>query len=233
MRQSRSLSVTILLAAALVGATVAGHAFGEGPQSTNARFTLVSRQDTRAVAPGTTIEWEARVRVAGSGNAGLALVSFDLVQDDGNPELFDFPPGERAPSGMDAFDRPAGFANPSEDPWGSGYGGTPVGPEGRRNLAQIGGAQNTFGVAPQCLGPEQDICMGQDANVARGIGQSASGQLVARGSFSAPSTPGTYRVRVSEVVASLLARVNVAPQPSIVVPASVRVVDDELSFTVR
>jgi hypothetical protein len=171
--------------------------------------------------------------VSPKNNGGLALFSFDLVQREGNPMSIDLPPGDPARGDMEAFDRPAGFTNPVEDPWGSGYGGVPVVENGRKNLIQIGGAQNTFGVAPHCLGPDADVCTGQNTDVVRGVGQSDGGVMLATGSFQAPPIPGTYVLRIRSAVANTLRQPGVSPRP-MVRPARVILADGgEFSFTVH
>jgi len=194
---------------------------------------LTSPQADQSVAPATEIRWSVHATVSRQNNGGLALFSFDLVQDEGNPTSIHLPPGDPATGEMEAFDRPAGFTNPVEDPWGSGYGGAPVFEDGLKNLIQIGGAQNTFGVAPPCLGPDADVCMGQNTGVVRGVGQSDGGVMLATGSFQAPSIPGTYVLRIRSAVANTLqqpsasTRLMVRPTPVILTDGG------EFSFTVR
>lgn len=184
------------------------------PAPVRVEFLIGSQQAGSIVAPGTPINWFVFARVLPGDHEGLALFSLDLVQHPENPQTFDLPPGDPAPSTLASFDRPAGFTNPSEDPWGSGYGGTPVGRPGARDLVQIGGAQNVFGQAPPCFGPQADVCMGQDVNVESGIATGPGLTLVASGSFLAPATPGTYALRLANGVANVLDEVNVAPAAS-------------------
>ncbi len=168
-----------------------GGALGQGTVS----FDLASPQDGARVAPGARVEWTITVRVSADDNLGLALACVDLVQDPNNPELFDLPPAPGAPPGMEGFDRPWGICNPG--PSGSGYGGTPIGPVGERNLIQVGGAQNTLG-AP--LGP-----IGLDTDAEAGVGQGPGGQPLAGGEFRMPSTPGMYTFLIVRPRASTLA----------------------------
>ena len=175
------------------------------PENGAVELKLHALQQSQTVAPGEQIDWTIRAFVSEEANNGLALISVDLEQDPANPELFDIPPGDSAPAGMEDFDRPDGLTNPVQgDPWGSGYGGIQAGDEGQRNLSQIGGSQNTFGVRGPCLGPNQDVCLGQDVHVDEGVGQSLSGQVMATGSFNAPATNGTYTFYIESAIANTL-----------------------------
>ena len=100
------------------------------------------------VDPGTPISWRITVGVTASGNDGLALISVDLVQN----TLVDLLPG--APlAEMVNFDRPNGICNLDSVGTGSAFGGTQVaGASGGQDLIQIGGSQNTFGVAGEAMG---------------------------------------------------------------------------------
>ncbi len=171
------------------------------------------------VTPGQTIEWTITAAVSTGDNQGLAMISTDLVQDAGNPELFDIPPGNRG-LGMEDFDRPAGISNPGAG--GSAYGGTQVGAPGEMNLAQVGGAQNTFGVAGADIG--------QDCVVDPGVGH--GGQVIATGSFSAPATHGAYSFSLQSAVANVLDTVNPPPAWSPVSPAIIAMGSPSISFTV-
>ncbi len=178
---------------------VVGFACALGTSGTRAdglvSFDLASPQDGARVAPGARVEWTITVRDSVDDNLGLALACVDLVQEPNNPELFDLPPAPGAPPGMENFDRPWGICNPG--PSGSGYGGTPVGPAGERNLVQIGGAQNTLG-AP--LGP-----IGLDTDAETGVGRGPGGQVLAEGEFRMPSTPGVYTFLIVRPRANTLA----------------------------
>jgi len=144
-------------------------------------------------------------------------VLVDLVQAAGNPAQLDLPQAGAAPAGMEGFEMPAGISNPL------GYGGTPSGPAGAMNLKQIGGAQNTFGVPGGSFG--------LDVNVDGGIGQAAP-QMIASGSFAAPSTPGMYQFRITNGVANTLDSVNAAPAFSPASAATVVMGSSTISFTV-
>ncbi len=129
-------------------------------------FDLSSPSDGQEVVPGSIIQWTITATVSTDDNFGLALVAVDLVQDPFNPELFDIPPGI-PPAGMEDFDRPNGISNPDPGGPGSAYGGTQIGTPGAMDLAQIGGAQNTFGVIGDGIG--------LDTQVDSGVGQSPGG----------------------------------------------------------
>jgi hypothetical protein len=174
---------------------------------------IVSPQAGATVSAGATVEWGILGRILPGDHQGLALFGVDLVQHPGNPVRFDLPTGSRAPSAVADLDRPLGFANPDpSDPWGSAYGGTPIERAGGRDLVQIGGAQNVFGVAPPCFGPAQDVCMGQQASPRAGLLTGQTFQLLASGSFQAPSSPGVYTLRLENGIANVL--VEIAPPPT-------------------
>ncbi len=187
------------------------------------QISLSSLQSGGSVVPGAPIDWEITCAVSEEGNQGLALVLVDLVQDPNNPELIELPPGERAPAGMERFDGPLGLAN--RGPSGSSYGGTPFGKPGARNLVQIGGAQNTFGVP---LG-----ALGLNTNVVTSIGQGRQPQLVAKGSFRAPATPGRYAFFLFKPRANTITLVNPPPRASEVSAADTRIGTKFIRFTVR
>ncbi|MDP6538149.1 MAG: hypothetical protein QF903_13150 [Planctomycetota bacterium] len=202
------------------------------PDGPLAAFQLTSPQDGADVAGGSVVEWTISARVSPEDNFGLASFAVDLRQDAGNPVSFDLPAGEAAPSGMNEFDRPAGFTNPSADPWGSGYGGTPCGPAGQRDLAQIGGAQNTFGRVGPCVGPDEDICQGQDPSLALGIGHAPQGELLARGQLKIPQASGEYTFRIAGARATCLVEANPTPLWSRVAWARVRLDQPSITVTV-
>lgn len=176
-------------------------------------FRLLSPENGTMVAPGQMVRCRIRVHVSQGDNQGLALALVDLTQAAANPSRFDLPVG-RPGTGMEAFDWPLGFANPAADPAESAYGGSPVGPVGGADLVQIGGAQNTFGVPGPCLGPQGDPCVGQEVDVAVGVGQHPAGQLLAVLAFPAPTVPGRYTLSLSNPVATVLDQVAVPPQAS-------------------
>lgn len=176
-----------------------------------------------SVHPNMIVQWSVSATASQGDNAGLALVSVDLAQDASNPQFFDIPPASSVGSGMQGFDRPDGIANPGPGGIGSAYAGTPVGPVGQKNLIQIGGAQNTFGVAAASIG--------LDVAVDGGIGQ-RSPQTIASGSFSAPSTPGVYSFNLANGTANVLTAVSTPPGFSPVSQATVVLNSPAFTFSV-
>ena len=109
---------------------------------------------------------------------------------------------------------------------GAGYGGTPtVSPHGHEDLRQIGGAQNTFGVAGPCFGVANVSCVGQNVDVRPGVGQTEDGQVIATGSFPAPDVPGDYLFSLETVVAKVLERAALPPESSPVRSAGLRLME--------
>jgi hypothetical protein len=184
------------------------------------------------VLPGETVSWMVTAQVTG-GSFGLAMISFDLLQHPGNPRLFDMPPGDSAPPGMELFDRPAGFTNPALLIEGAGYGGTPtVSPQGHEDLRQVGGAQNTFGVAGPCFGVANVPCVGQNVDVRPGVGQTGDGQVIATGRFPAPDVPGEYLFSLETVVTKVLERAALPPESSPVRSAGLRLMERAIRIRV-
>lgn len=166
-----------------------------------ATFTLECTQNGQSVTPGVTIDWMVRLNVTPGDNAGLALVSCDLVQEAVNPARLDLPPADGVPAGMGNFARPAGIANPGSSAPSFGYRGAQRSPTGQtyKNLVQIGGGQNTFGMA---MSPGSGV--GESVTVVAGIGQGAEPQIIATGSFAAPAAPGSYTFRLANALANVL-----------------------------
>lgn len=192
--------------------------------------TLDSSKDGRIVRPGATVDWTIRLSVSAGDNQGLALISCDLVQDGDNPTKLDIPPADE--SSIDAkmlnFDRPDGVSNSGEGAEATGYVGVQRGGAGAKDLVQIGGGQNTFGEA---LPPGSDV--GESATVIAGVGQGGTPQIVASGSFRAPTKNDAYVFRLENVIANVLAEVNPPPDSSPVVSAAVDTSDASIRFTVR
>lgn len=207
---------TIRLASLIGIATVPALAAG------TATFNVSSPCANCTVGAGELIEWTITVTVSSGDNYGLALAAVDLVQSPGNPELFDLTPGA-APADMQDFDDPNGITNPDPGGFGSGYGGTPVGPTGAEDLCQIGGAQNTFGVPGDVAG--------LDYNVRPGVGQGGA-QILATGSFEAPATHGDYTFSLENAIANTLVEINSPPDFSPVSAATVVMDSGSFSFTV-
>ncbi len=218
-----------------VGAVLALVSWSPPPPAGNGAgtvvFDLISPQDGAVVPAGTNVEWRIELSVSSLDNLGLALASVDLLQAPSNPEPIAFRLGRAGGTAMRDFDRPRGFPNPGALLDESGFGGSLL--DSASRLVQIGGAQNTFGVAPTCLGPNASVCMGQDTSVNAGIGQGASAQVLARGSFRAPATPGSYTVQLDSMLANTLASVNAAPQASQVRRAQVDAPTGSLTFIVQ
>jgi hypothetical protein len=187
--------------------------------------SLTSPQNGQSVAAGATINWSISFTVSAGNNQGLALLVTDLTQDASNPAFLDIAPATNVPAPMSNFSRPAGISNPGEG-GPTGYVGVQRGTAGQRDLVQIGGAQNTFGTARP---PGSGVA--ENANVVGGVGQSGSVTL-ASGSFSAPSTNGTYVFRLSDAVANVIQTLNSPPNFSPVVQASVTLAAPSISFSV-
>lgn len=187
--------------------------------------SLTSPQNGQSVSAGQTINWSISFTVSTGNNQGLALLVTDLTQDASNPAFLDIPPAAAVPAQMTNFSRPAGISNPGEG-GPTGYVGVRRGTPGERDLVQIGGAQNTFGVARP---PGSGVA--ENANVVGGVGQSGAVTL-ASGSFAAPSANGTYVFRVADTVANVIQTLNAPPNFSPVVEASVTLAAPSISFTV-
>lgn len=226
-----------ITALSLVGAVLALASWAPAPPASmgngvgSVHFDLVSPQDGTVVAAGTNIEWRIELSVSAQDNLGLALAAVDLAQSPTNPEPIAFRVARPGGPELRDFDRPRGFPNPGARLDESGFGGSLL--DDATRLAQIGGAQNTFGVAPACLGPNANVCMGQDVSVNTGVGQGIVPQRLAFGAFRAPATPGTYTVQLERMVATTLATVGTAPAPSIVRRANVDAPTGSLTFTVQ
>lgn len=212
-RYSLALVAAVFFSAAALGQTVT--------------VSLVSPQDGQSVAPGSTIDWQIVFTVSSGDNAGLALLAADLVQDADNAALFNIPPADGVPAAMSNFSRPDGVSNPGESDPITGYIGVQRGPANAANLVQIGGGQNTFGVArPPGTG------IAESANVIGGVGQFGA-EVLASGSFVAPDACGeSFKFSLENVLANVLLQVNSPPSPSLVTDALVVVADSEFSFIV-
>ncbi len=188
-------------------------------------LTLESTQDGQTVSAGATIDWTIKVQVSTGDNLGLAAVATDLVHDANNPATFDIPPADigSIDATMQQFSRPLGIANPGEGGASTGYIGVQRGNSGEMILKQIGGAVNSFGVA--------GTVMGTDPTVPPGVGQSGA-QIVASGSFLAPSTAGTYTFRLDNAVVNVFDAINSPPNFSPVSAATVDMTGGSFSFTV-
>ncbi|MCK4341977.1 MAG: hypothetical protein KAY37_09670 [Phycisphaerae bacterium] len=212
--RARVLITTMAVLALSVGASA----------DPTATLTLTSTQSGETVAPSDPIDWAVYVEASTGDNFGLALICCDLVQDAGNPAMFDIPPGDALSIAdpMDKFNRPAGISNPGEGGEPSGYIGVQRGDAGSMNLIQLGGAQNTFGAA--------GTTMGQVFDYNPLVGQSGP-QLVLSGLFNAPATDGVYTFRLENGIANVL-DANDPPNFTPVSPATVDVSGASFTFTV-
>lgn len=207
--------------AALSTAAFAAVAFGQ-----TATVSLSSPQNGQTITGGSTVNWTISFSVSSGNNLGLALLVTDLTQNPANPALFDIPIAGSVPAGMTNFARPAGITNPGDGNALIGYRGVQRGTAGQKNLLQVGGGQNTFGVArPPGSG------LGENATVVGGVGQSGTVTL-ATGSFTAPSTAGSYSFSLANAVANVLTAINAPPNFSPVAAAAVTVTAPTISFTV-
>jgi len=197
-------------------------ALPSGLSAQSATLAISSSQAGQSVAPGSSVDWTIAVTVSSGDNEGLALVVVDLFQDVTNPERFDLTPGS-VPISMANFSRPQGISNPGPGGVGTGYGGSPTGVVGERDLLQIGGAQNTFGV------PGSGI--GTGVAVVTSIGQGTS-VVVAQGSFTAPDAVGSYSVHLVGGIVNVLTVVGIAPGHSTAVKADLTTAPGTLSFDV-
>ncbi len=188
-------------------------------------LSLASPENGDTVTPGATIHWSIGFAVS-SDNAGLALLVVDLAQGASNPATIDIPPADGVPLALTSFSRPAGISNPGETNPATGYIGVQRGETGEKNLRQIGGAQNTFGEA---LPPGSGVA--ESAVVTRSIGQDGLATL-AGGSFTAPSTPGTYTFQLENALANVLTVVNSPPQHSQVQRATISLSNAAIVFSV-
>jgi hypothetical protein len=142
------------------------------------------------------ITWTITATVSTGDNFGLALISTDLVQDPANPALFDLAPATDVPVAMENFSRPAGITNPPETDPVTGYMGVLRGPDGQKNVIQIGGAQNTFGATlPPATG------MAQSDTVVTGVGHTPL--VIATGEITLPAE-GIYTFSLANPIANLL-----------------------------
>jgi hypothetical protein len=185
-------------------------------------FNLSSPSNGATVGPGESIAWTITVTVSTSDNLGLALAAVSLVQDASNPASFELPPGQ-TPLDMTDFDRPEGISNPGAGGVGSAYGGTPMGSTGHKDLIQIGGAQNTFGVAGDGIGLDYDV--------RGGVGQSGP-QILATGAFLAPAALGVYAFNLQNAIANTIEEIAAPPFSSPISGAAALIGSGQITFTV-
>jgi len=209
----------VAVAALLLSATVLA--------APTATLTLTSPQNGGTVQAGATVSWSIFVGVSTGDNAGLALVCVDLAQDAANPAKFDIPYADGVPAAMASFSRPLGISNPGEGGNPTGYVGVQRGGSNQKNLIQLGGAQNTFGAPGGSIGT--------DFTPEGGIGQGAQPQLVASGSFTAPSVAGVYTFRLQNPLVNVITTLNSPPAFSpvqAVATNDINIAGGVISFTV-
>jgi hypothetical protein len=191
----------------LVSLAVTARSLGEPPGPVGVEIVL----RWQGMSNGTIVhrlidvDWELAI-TARPGHAGLAAFCADLLQDASNPAKFDLPPADPAslPFEMEGFTWPAGIGNPGEGDNPSGYFGLQRGTPGERNLVQLGGAQNSFGIP--------GITMGTDVDVEADVGRPTI--VAMSGSFAVQREPGTYAFRLKDVVATVFEQVNPPPASS-------------------
>lgn len=164
--------------------------------------------------PGCTVNYTVVGELSDMLNEGLALAGFDLqlVQPNGgpNPPQAGNLPQANAPSSapMSAFNRNEGITNPA------GYGGTLV----SGKLLQCGGGQNTImngqvpcvtngdcpsGSTCQVGGLCSPVAPYPVGTVITGVAK-GSPEVLLTGSFTAPNTPGTYELRLTNLFANVI-----------------------------
>jgi len=200
-----------------------------------ATLTLTSARNGVTIGQSQPVDWHVSVSMAVGTTSGLAGVVVDFTQAAANPALLDIPTATSVPTSpvnLSDFSRPRGISNGQPgNPMVSTYTGTQVGPIGAKNLLQIGGMQNTFGVAGAVLGGDGMPLLGRDTTIDTGI---ANGSLVAfaSGTFAAPSAPGVYTFTISNGRVNVLT--SATPTPTDVAAAVVAYspADASFSFTV-
>ena len=160
----------------LVGVVCASVAVG-------ATFTVQIEPATALVAPGASVNYQIKGVVSNDGNLGLAIFGVDVTTDTGLAQ-----PQASAGASMGSFVKNDGITNPA------GYGGTVSGAD----LLQIGGGQNTIGNDGVLPHPAYPIGVVVE-NVALG-----TEIVLAEGTITAPTAPGTYAVSLANPFASVL-----------------------------
>jgi hypothetical protein len=159
---------------------------------------------TVTVGPSCVTQYRVVGVLTDAQSDGLAMVVFDLEFDGGSLSQADTP--TELP--MSEFAPPAGVANPS------GYGGTLSG----GGLVQVGGAQNVIGHGQwTCEGdeecPDPSTCVGGVCTALSGlplgtpvlgIAQPGDPATIVTGMLTAPATPGTYTLQLTNPVGNVL-----------------------------
>jgi hypothetical protein len=150
--------------------------------ATNLNLSVQSGgSNTVTVLPGANVNYTVVGELSDAASDGLAAFSVDLSFTGGA-----LPPANPpAAPPMVSFNRPAGLTNPA------GFGGTVVG----GILRQVGGAQNTIRNA---LAPFPN------GNVVVDVAQLGQALPLVAGQLTAPATPGTYVLSLSNVVANVI-----------------------------
>lgn len=160
---------------------------------------LIPYGATPIVTPGDMVDWSIYATVSPSDNSGLASINLEFFQFSNNRYLFDIPAASGVPAGMEAFSRPMGLSNPGQYGAPTGYVGWQAGVTSKRNLIQIGGAQNTTGLVNTDLNG-----MPNTTTLSLGIGQSTEPQLIVSGSFEIPVAGGEYTYGLRNAKARVL-----------------------------
>ncbi len=192
---------------------------------------IVNNGGVVPIQAGTSVAWSVAafpLYVPMTSCLGLAATLLDLQQYPNGLPPINLTPGVRGP-GMANFDRPLGIANPlpgQNTSSQSAFGGTliDVYQNGYPGLIQIGGGQNTFGMPGTAY-------LGSSQVVEGGIGLQAGGQVIASGSFIAPSVPGEYALYLENVYVNYLRTIGGPGVPSEVASATV-FIGDPVFFTV-
>ncbi|RME41798.1 MAG: hypothetical protein D6788_00470 [Planctomycetota bacterium] len=189
--------------AALWGATVMASGL-------NLRVTS-NGSSTVDVSAGDTVNYEIRGVLTDTNNQGLALFGFDLSFDGG-------PLTQVAPTAaVMSFVIPDGITNPA------GFGGTTDVPGREGELVQVGGAQNTINNvetnAPFPIG-----------TVVLNIGHTE--EVLATGTLTAPTTPGTYTLTISNGFANVISATQPPGISFMVVEEATPVTGENLTINV-
>ncbi len=177
-------------------------------QSPTVTLELTAQDNGCILIPGESFYWSIHATVSAGDNAGLAMISVDLVQEaDENPQLVDLSSTAEAPSAMVKFSRPLGICNPGQYPGqATGYGGWQLGTPGAMNLVQIGGAQNTTGLLGTGIAESNEVEVG--------VGQGLPTQ-VKTGVIVVPSAPGLYRFSLDTTTSIARVLDPLSPPPPI------------------
>jgi len=159
-----------------------------------------------AITVGPSCETSYRVVgvLSDAGSDGLAMVVFDIEFDGGDLSQAELPTGPP----MSSFAPPDGLSNPD------GYGGT----LDAGKLLQVGGSQNVIGhgywsceTDDDC--PDPSTCVGEICTAISGlplgvpllgVAQPGAPVSIVTGTLTAPASPGTYTLRLTNPVGNVL-----------------------------